>query len=38
MLSGHFVSASMYYQYTIIGPDNDLVPSRQQAIIWTNDG
>ena len=25
-------------QYDIIGPDNDLVPSRQQAIIWTNDG
>ena len=25
-------------QYVIIGSDNGLVPNRQQAIIWTNDG
>ena len=24
------------FQYTIIGSDNGLAPSRQQAIIWTN--
>ena len=26
------------YQYPSIGPDNGLAPTRQQAIIWTNDG
>ena len=25
-------------QYSSIGSDNCLVPARQQAIIWTNDG
>ena len=25
-------------QYSIIGPDNGLVPPMRQAIIWTNDG
>ena len=25
-------------QYSIIGLDNGLAPSRRQAIIWTNDG
>ena len=26
------------YKYPSIGSDNGLVPIRQQAIIWTNDG
>ena len=25
-------------QYSSIGSDNGLVPTRRQAIIWTNDG
>ena len=25
-------------QYSIIGSDNGLAPTRRQAIIWTNDG
>ena len=25
-------------QYSSIGSDNGFVPTRQQAIIWTNDG
>ena len=26
------------YQYSIIGPDDGLAPTRRHAIIWTNDG
>ena len=26
------------WQYSIIGSNNGLVPSRRQAIIWTSDG
>ena len=26
------------WQYTSVGSDNDLAPTRRQAIIWTNDG
>ena len=26
------------YKFATIGSDNGLVPNRQQAIIWTNDG
>ena len=26
------------WQYSIIGLDNGLAPTRRQAIIWTNDG
>ena len=25
-------------QYSIIGSDNGMAPTRRQAIIWTNDG
>ena len=25
-------------QYSSIGSDNDIVPARQQAIVWSNDG
>ena len=30
-------SHSANWQYSIIGSDNGLVPSKQQAIIWTTD-
>ena len=33
-----FVPKVQNYQYFSIGSDNGLVPTRQQAIIWTNDG
>ena len=26
------------YQYSIIGSDNGLAPTRRQTIIWINDG
>ena len=31
-------SKGTIYQYSSIGSDNGLVQSKQQAIIWTNDG
>ena len=31
-------SYGSHEQYFSIGSNNDLVPSRRQAIIWTNDG
>ena len=37
----YIIEASSYgsnKQYSIIGSDNHLVPTRWQAIIWTNDG
>ena len=37
----HFAEVSSWglkKQYSIIGLDNGLAPSRRQAIIWTNDG
>ena len=32
------LSLKVHKQYSSIGSDNGLLPSRQQAIIWTNDG
>ena len=29
---------SVNQQYSIIGPDNGLVPSMRQATVWTSDG
>ena len=36
-ISLKFVSRGSNEQYSSIGSDNGLVPTRQQAIIWTND-
>ena len=33
-----FVSNGPEKQYSNIGSDNGLAPTRQQVIIWTNDG
>ena len=32
-----FVLKGLNWQYSSIGSDNDLVPNRREAIIWTND-
>ena len=38
MISLNFVPNDPIKQYSIIGSDNGLAPSRRQAIVWTNDG
>ena len=37
-ISLKFVPKGFILQYSIIGSDNGLAPSRWQAIIWTNNG
>ena len=32
------IKIKSYQQYSCIGSDNGLVTTRQQAIIWTNNG
>ena len=43
MLNFHWYFTEIYslesnWQHIITGPDNGLMPNRQQAIIWTNGG
>ena len=38
LISLQFVHKIRFERYSSIGWDNDLAPTRRQAISWTNDG